>query len=292
MLDSTHEQEILVARWQMRQAQLRDLLEAAGATDGERVIDWEAGQIEWVVAEQKVAHGEMKALCSYSFEEQSLLMAWVNAGLDNSAVVKAVADVPSYVSECAEADAWLWAMKVAEKSGAEYLYRIASPSYLVFLGLWSVRRTIVIQTPEPAPLAVAHYIPRLPALIEEKEVVPDSPQAFILGLLENLQFNVEEKRREPAWLSQLFTNNGESVLQNASYLETHYSDADLIRRTGNTLIRIGESVGKRRFFIFPPAKLSEDKVAAISEELDRLRFGWVQAAKQQKWLADGGSREQ
>jgi hypothetical protein len=251
--DEVTEDNWLVERWQARQRQLADLLEGHGAADSERRVDWEAGCIEWVEPGGLVrATAEMRALCSYSFDDESLMMAWANEGLEQNAVIESMPDVPDMIEDCSETDAWMWAMRLAEEAQADFLYRIASPSYLVFLGLWQV----------------------VPAITEE-EIEEGSPQSFVLELLDSLRTAVKEQASNPTSLRRLFINQGESLNHSAQSLYSDRSDAGLLRRTGDTLIEIGRSLGQRRFGLLPPAHLTEEEVGEITRKVSRLRAAWI-----------------
>lgn len=255
----------LVERWQARQAQLAALLEACGAAEGERHIEWGEGRIRWEDATgESVAEATMKALCSYSFPDQSLMMAWANEGLEQGAVIRPVAEVPDFIEECEEGEAWLWAMRLAEACQADYLYRISSPSYLVFLGLWDAHATLTTA-----------------------DVEAGSPHAFVLELLDGVRGALQDKRQDPTALRRLFINRGESLLQNAQYLYNDRSDGGLLRRTGNALIEMGNSFGQRRFGLLPPAALSEVEINEISTQLARLRANWIHSSRQHKPKGDG-----
>ncbi len=242
----------LVERWQDRQAQLSELLEQWGATECERRVGWSTGLMEWVETSGDIAvSADMKALCSYSFADESLMMAWANQGLEEGAVIEPQPDIPELIESCAEPEAWLWAMRMAEQVGAEYLYRISAPQYLVFLGLWNVRGALPAEPLEPG-----------------------TPQAFVTELLDELQQAVKEKYDDPTTLRRLFINHGESLNQNAQYLYSNKSDGGLLRRTGDTLIEIGKTLGQRRFGVLPPASLSEQEVQDIQKKVLRLQANW------------------
>ena len=155
-------------------------------------------------------------------------------------------------------------MRLAEESSAEFLYRVASPSYLVFLGLWNV----------------------LPALEGAAELESGSPQAFVMGVLDSLTTALQEQRGDPAALSRLFVNRGESLLQNAQYLYGDRSDSGLVRRTGNALVEMGNSFGQRRFGLLRPAALSDAEAGGMATQLARLRANWLRAGRQEQKKAE------
>lgn len=268
-------QDALIARWEVRQAELADLLEECGATNGERHVDWEGGQLEWLnIQGERVATCKMKALCSYSYVDESLMMAWANVEIDEAAVIAPQPNMPEYIESCNIAEAWFYAMHLAEESQADYLYRIASPRYLVFLGLWNL---------QPIMKSVAEPIVKLETKIEQADKIPvplGSPHAFVVGLLHKMRLDLEEKQNEPIFLRQHFINHGESLWQNAQYLENDGADSELLRYTSNALIKIGNSFGQRRFRLLPPASLSEEEMTNIVSELADLHTNWAEAARQ------------
>lgn len=267
-------QEALIAQWEVRQAKLAHLLEQSGSTNGERHVDWVGGQVEWLNEEGvKVAESEMKALCSYSFVDESLMMAWANVEIGEAAVIAPVAGMPDYIESCNLAEAWLYAMHLAEESKVEYLYRIASPRYLVFLGLWNVEAAQVAAPPvikQDEPMQQASKIP----------IPPGSPHWFVARLLEQMKVALEDSRSDSRFLRQHFVNHGESLWQNSQYLESDGADSDLLRQTSNALIRIGRSFGQRRFGILPPSALSDEQVTNIVSQLADLHTDWAVSSRE------------
>lgn len=282
-------QETLIAQWEVRQAKLADLLEQSGATNGERDVDWVVGRVEWLNKEGTlVAKSEMKALCSYSFVDESLMMAWANVEIGEAAVIAPVPNMPDYIESCNIAEAWLYAMHLAQESDAEYLYRIASPRYLVFLGLWNVEP---IQVAAPAPpdsdsdsdSDFDSDNKKSNAKIQQASKIPippGSPHWFVARLLDQMRVALEDGRNDSRFLRQHFVNHGESLWQNSQYLENDGADSDLLRQTSNGLIRIGRSFGQRRFGILPPAALSDEQVTNIVSQLADLHASWALASRE------------
>lgn len=271
-------QEALIAQWEVRQAKLAHLLEQSGSTNGERDVDWVAGRVEWLSEEGvQVAKSEMKALCSYSFVDESLMMAWANVEIGEAAVISPVANMPDYIESCNIAEAWLYAMHLAEESKVEYLYRIASPRYLVFLGLWNVETIKVKVAASPPPMVKKDEKIQQASKIP---IPPGSPHWFVARLLEQMRVALEDARDDTRFLRQHFVNHGESLWQNSEYLENDGADSDLLRQTSNALIRIGRSFGQRRFGILPPAALSDEQVTNIVSQLADLHTNWALASRE------------
>lgn len=246
------DQDALVARWEARQEQLASLLEACGATNGDRHIDWIRGTVVWRDrAGQTLATAEMKALCSYSFEDEALMMAWAQ-GEDVGAVIAPMPDIPEEVEDIPESDAWLWAMSLAQASRAEFLYRVSSPPYLVFLGLWNLTSTL-----------------------SEAHIETGSADAFVLAVLDKVQQELAQEIPNPSEVRKLLLNQGESLLQNVAVLSPDQRTMHLIERTGQALIDLGSSVGQRKFGLLPPDPFHPDDVFLLTRKVESLRAAWL-----------------
>ncbi len=254
-------EQTLIERWQARQGKLAEMLEQWGATEGERRIDWMGGQVEWLSATgEPVMSATMKALCSYALDEESLLMAWANEGSEQGAVIGPIAGVPERIEPCGEGEAWLWAMRLADRSGADYLLRIASPNFLVFLGLWAVE----------------------PFLSDEEGVLEGgTPHAFVVKVLDELRHALLNKGNEPLALRRLFLSQGDSLHQSAQLLTDDGADPRLLRETVEAITTTGTSLGQRRFGLLPPSTLAPREVEALHKQLLRLRATWLRSAAEQ-----------
>jgi hypothetical protein len=245
-------EDALISRWEHRQTQLAAFLEACGAASTERTIDWVQGKVTWV--DQKGAPlvvATMKALCSYSFEDRVLMMAWAQ-GENAGAVIAPLPEVPAELPNTDEADAWLWAMYLAQEVHADFLYRVSSPPYLVFLGLWNL-------TP----------------MLSDSHVEKGSADSFVLTMLERLRRDVVEKRHYPAELRRLILNHGESLLQNRDVLSPDPRTEELLVRTGRALIDLAASFGHRRFGLLPPDALTDEATLLLNSKLDSLKAVWL-----------------
>ncbi len=255
-LDQGQDEQERIERWRERQAALAARLEGWGATDGERRIEWDTGRVEWVSpAGEPLAIATMKALCSYDLEGEALLMAWANPGAAQGAVIAPPPEVPEVVEPCSEGEAWLWAMRLADSSGAEFLLRVASPSYLVFLGLWAVQ----------------------PPLTESDGVLPEgTPQAFVVKLLDTLRHALRDKGNDPVGLRRLFMNQADSLHQSAQPLHADGADPALLKQTVETLLAIGQGFNQRRFVgLLAPPPLKESELNALHKQLLNLRALWL-----------------
>lgn len=245
-------EEALIARWSERQNQLAALLEACGASPTERTIEWVQGKVTWVDHRgNALATATMKALCSYSFEDRVLMMAWAQ-GEGAGAVLAPLPSVPPEFPNSDEADAWLWAMYLAQESRADFLYRVSSPPYLVFLGLWNLT-------------------PTLP----DSHIEKGSADSFVLTTLERLRRDIADKQKNPAELRRLILNQGESLLLNRSVLAPDPRTEELLVRTGRALIDLAASFGHRRFGLLPPDALTAEATLLLYSKLDGLKAIWL-----------------
>jgi hypothetical protein len=252
-------EEELISRWEQRQNQLASVLEACGATPTAREIDWEKGRVTWVDSRgQPLAAADMKALCSYSYEDNVLMMAWAR-GQHAGAVVPPLQDVPAELPGSNEAAAWLWAMTLAQENDADYLLRVAAPSYLVFLGLWNL----------------------IPAL-SDSHIEKGSAEAFVLSVLDRLRQEIAEKQQDPAALRRSILNHGESLLQSRHVLASDARTEELLTRSGRTLIELAASFGHRRFGLLPPNPLTAEALLLLNSKLDSLRASWLSATSGNK----------
>ncbi len=200
---------------------------------------------------QTLATAEMKALCSYSFEDEALMMAWAQ-GEDVGAVIAALPDIPDEIENIPESDAWLWAMSLAQSSRAEFLYRVSSPPYLVFLGLWNLTSTL-----------------------SEAHIETGSADAFVLTLLDKVQQELEEEVPNPGEVRRLLVNQGESLLHNVSVQSPDQRTMHLIERTGQALKDLGGTILQRRFGVLPPEPLHPDDVFLLTRKVESLRAAWL-----------------
>jgi hypothetical protein len=245
-------EDALIGRWEQRQTQLAALLEACGASPTERTIEWVQGKVTWVDKQgTPLAIATMKALCSYSFEDGVLMMAWAQ-GEGAGAVIAPLPTVPAELPNSEEADAWLWAMYLAQESGADFLYRVSSPPYLVFLGLWNLTPTL-----------------------SDLHIEKGSADSFVLTILERLRRDIAEKQKNPTELRRLILNQGESLLQNRAVLSPDPRTEELLVRTGRALIDLAASFGHRRFGLLPANALTAEATLLLYSKLDSLKAVWL-----------------
>jgi hypothetical protein len=134
--------------WNERGRRLQSLLEAYGAAGLDFRVDLGKGRLWWQHDDgTPVVVSSARLLLSYALSNRSVLMGWANRSLPPDASVPVVAGAPERIPECSEADAWTWARRVAEGSGAHFIYRAPNPQSWVFLGLWDVRKAAQNEAP-------------------------------------------------------------------------------------------------------------------------------------------------
>jgi hypothetical protein len=135
--------DALKERWNARGLRLRALLEAYGAAALEFRADLGKGRLWWQHDDgTPVVVASARLLLSYALSNRSILMGWANRSLAPDASVPAVGGMPERIAACSEADAWMWARRVADASGADFIYRAPNPQSWMFLGLWDVRKPV------------------------------------------------------------------------------------------------------------------------------------------------------
>jgi hypothetical protein len=122
-------------KWARRGARLLRMLAAHGARDHEFRVDLKEGRFVWIGPDGRVsAEARAEPLCSYTQATSALTMAWADPLLRSTGVPR-IDIMPSERDALDEEQAWRVAMRAAEASGAEYLYRVAAPHAWYFLGL-------------------------------------------------------------------------------------------------------------------------------------------------------------
>jgi nucleotide-binding universal stress UspA family protein len=154
-------------RWNERQDRLQALLAAHGAAGLDFRADLGKGRFWWQDADgAPVVVASVRLLLSYALSDQSVLMGWANRSVPSHATVPMVGDMAERVPDCSEADAWMWARRVADAVGAHFIYRAPSPQSWVFLGLWDVRRAGEGDEPFVAASPWPHVVDVLENLVE------------------------------------------------------------------------------------------------------------------------------
>ncbi len=240
------ERDQLVAYWQRRQAELAALFEEYGASRSDFRIDGDRNQFLLVDEHGlPLVAAEAKAILSYAFSSSSILMAWANESVPKKSAIKAQKDLPHYIPDASEEDAWHVAMIAAYTARAEYLYRAPSPQLLAFYALRNVRRAGA-----------------------EDRFEAGSPRSFVMSVLVSLAPQLEEKITTRA--QKLFRNQGAVVAKQADLFPGDEKIQALLVETGATLARMGDAmkVGK---------KLSKARRTSWDDELGALWSRWKRA---------------
>jgi hypothetical protein len=164
--DSDNNDE-LTKRWIERQDRLDALIDAHRAGGLNYSCDLNKGRFWWRRADgTPVVVASARALLSYALSDRSILMGWANSSFPPHATVSSIAGIPEHIAKCSEADAWLWARRVADASGAHFIYQAPSPQSLLFLGLWDVRTAAEGEDPFVPGLPWPHVVDVLEHMIE------------------------------------------------------------------------------------------------------------------------------
>jgi hypothetical protein len=159
--------DTLREHWNERGRQLQALLVSLDAANLDFRVDLAKGRLWWQPSDATpVVVASARALLSYALSNGSVLMGWANRSLPPDASVPVVAGVPERISECSEAEAWTWARRVADASGAHFIYRATNPQSWVFLGLWDVRKAAEGDAPFVAASPWGHVVRILEGLAE------------------------------------------------------------------------------------------------------------------------------
>ena len=142
----------LVARWLDQQQELVERLRALGAEHHDYRADLANNRFWWQDAyERPSVVASTRVLGSWALSNHSLLAAWQNSSLPENACVKQVPGVPAEGRTHDEEEVWTWAWRIADGSGAEFVYRVVTPQSWIFLGLWDLRAATATDEPPPPP---------------------------------------------------------------------------------------------------------------------------------------------
>lgn len=154
-------------RWEAKQRRLIALLERHGAVDFEYRVDLGAGRFWWLRSDGSPALvASSRVLLSYAPASRSILMGWANPSIAAVEAVPEVAGLPASLDDCDAADAWGWAMRLGDASGADFLYHAPSAQMSLFLGLWGVREATADDALPPPQPPWPHVRQVLEALLE------------------------------------------------------------------------------------------------------------------------------
>ncbi|UQA60916.1 DUF6882 domain-containing protein [Polyangium aurulentum] len=217
-------EEALVVKWARRGARLLRMLSAHGARDHEFRVDLKEGRFVWISPDGRVsAEARAEALCSYAQATSALTMAWADPLLKTTGVPR-IDVMPSEQDALDEEQAWRVAMRAAEASGAEYLYRVAAPNAWYFLGL----RDLSFQP------ARASFTPGTPVGLVLRGI-DETRQAILSGA-------------EPAdVVRDRLSRTGGAFLHEADYAYRGTDWVSRLSRAGKRMLQLSEQVPRAGF---------------------------------------------
>jgi hypothetical protein len=217
-------EDALVVKWARRGARLLRMLSAHGARDHEFRANLKEGRFVWIAPDGRVsAEARAEALCSYAQATSALTMAWADPLLKTTCVPR-IDVMPSEQDALDEEQAWRVAMRAAESSGAEYLYRVAAPNAWYFLGL----RDLSFQP------ARASFTPGTPVGLVLRGI-DETRQAILSGA-------------EPAdVVRDRLSRTGDAFLHEADYTYRGTDWVARLSRAGKRLLQLSEQVPRTGF---------------------------------------------
>jgi hypothetical protein len=214
----------LVQRWMKRgDALLRHLAEH-GAARHEYRADLREGRFVWISPEGRVsAEAQAQVICSYAKTTSVIAMGWADPLLRSVAIAR-LDGMPSERDNIDEEAAWRVAMRAAELSRAEYLYRVTTPHAWYFLAL--------------------HHLTFNP---KRASFSPGTPVGMVIRNLRETRQAIESRAEPSEIVRARLSGVGQALLQEASYA---YRDTDWVarlERTGRRLLHLAERLPRESF---------------------------------------------
>lgn len=190
-----------MARWQTRQGILQAILRAHGAIDHDFRVDLGLGRFWWQDPRtgQPSVVAKTRVLCSWARSNGSLLAAWENRSLPESAAVRPVPGVEPRLSGLSENEAWDHALAIADGAKAEFVYRAPNAQMLIFLGLWQVASA----GPEEAPFEPGPPWQHTRAVLDALAGMTDGEQLRVLARNYGQSWVEDHVRKGTRWQKQL-----------------------------------------------------------------------------------------
>lgn len=244
-------------RWVRRGDSLLRQLTQHGAHDHEVRADLQLRRFSWIDARGSIsAEARAELLCTYSPQTASLAMGWS----DLRTRAFSPAPIPGMAAEVDgvdEEDAWLVAMTAADHVGAEYLYRVRSPSQCLFLALSQLT------------FAPSHA-----------RFIPTTPVAMVLSTLGDARAAACLGAEPVDIMRARLTAAGASLLQQAQYTHRDTDWVGRLVRTGRRLRVLADrlprptflSVAKGGSTLWLDRALADD----LAESLALLEDEWRQ----------------
>jgi hypothetical protein len=254
---SSRQPDGLAQRWIKRgDALLRHLAEH-GAARHEYRADLKEGRFVWVDPDGRVsAEARAQVLCSWSRTTSALTMAWADP-LVRAAGVARFDGVPAERDDVDEEAAWRVAMEAADRSHAEYLYRVPTPHAWYFFALSSL-------TFHPG----------------RSTFRPSTPVGLVLrGLAETRR--AVESRAEPADVVRArLSDLGQALLLEAEYAYRCTDWVARLERAGRRLVGLADQLPRASFTSVAAGReagewLDREATVDLSAAIELLEDEWT-----------------
>lgn len=167
-----------MSEWDDKQAAFLSFLQEHGAEQAPYRVDLEEQKIYWVDEhELSLVVADCKVLLSYALSNHSVMMGWANRSLMPGCAVDKVEEIDDVYADCHPEEVLALATYVADKAGAQAIYRTPSPQSWVMLGLWNLRTGGAEQFTSGSP--ASHVLQVVVSLLnhpdfEERQVLLDN----------------------------------------------------------------------------------------------------------------------
>jgi hypothetical protein len=247
----------LIERWVKRGDALLRTLAEHGAGRHEYRADLKEGRFVWVDPDGLVsAEAKAQVLCSWCMSTTVIAMAWVDP-LVRSAGVPRIDGMAAEQDRVDEDGAWRTAMEAAEKSGADYLYRVPGPHAWYFIALRDLT-----------------FSPRISSF------TPSTPVGLVLKNLAETRQAIESRAEPAAIVRDRLSGVGKALLHEAGYA---YRDTDWVsrlERTGRCLVTLAGRLPRQSFRSIAAGRsadewLTRDVTIELSQSISLLEDEWL-----------------
>jgi hypothetical protein len=245
-----------LARWARAQRDLDRRLLELDVRHHRCRADLREGRLVWLDdGGSPIAEARAQILCTLAQPSLALTMAWADPMLRSLAVVR-VEDIPEEQNLVDDESAREIALKVADASGAEFVYRMPAPNVDYFLGLRSLRPA--------AGRAV---------------VTPGTPVGLVLRGLGDLRGSLSQRNEPTHELRARFQELGRSLLERSqgNFRETEW--VGRLARAGKLLTTLAARLAPPTFTAIAagvPADdwLPPDVAVELTDALKLLEDEW------------------
>jgi len=252
-------EEAAFDRWVRRGDELLLKLAAHGAASHEYRANLREGRFFWIDPTGHVsAEARAQLLCSYMPQTSSVTMGWADPRMRGGSIARVIG-MPSEIDDVDEEGAWHIAMTTADRTSAEYIYRVRSPARCLFLALSGLSFT-----PDRAAF------------------VPTTPVAFVLATLGEARVATDLGAEPVDTLRARLSAAGAALVEQAEYAHRGTDWVARLERAGQRLRALSERLPRPTFFsvakghssVWLERKLADDVV----ESLALLEEEWRQFA--------------